>query len=186
MPNDQPLCPGCGSPMNRVADRGVRNQCPGCGGLLFGLSPFERRLKEGVGARVWVASSQSGLPGPACPFCNQSMRQPAADGQAPAGLAMCHTCEQVWVPASATEWMNANAAPDAAPFPASAAAPPAQCSNCGAPFQPDDSGRCHFCHAQLAAPPEPVFIEMTPPYSQPRTGSRLLDALAGFLTDPIQ
>jgi hypothetical protein len=48
-----------------------------------------------------------------------------------------------------------------APGVATATAPPAECSNCGAPFQPDEDGRCHWCHTQISAP-QPLVLVMQP------------------------
>jgi hypothetical protein len=153
---------------------------------LIGLSPFEKLLQDGVGARVWVASSD-GEPGARCPFCSQAMRQPEADAGGPAGLAVCHTCQQVWIPSSAADWINANAAHvEGAPAFAAEAMAPTECGNCGAPFQPDDLGRCRYCHAQIAAP-TPIVFEVDQPAAPTaaHTGG-LLGALASVLTQPVE
>jgi hypothetical protein len=166
--------------MTRVADHGVRYQCGGCGGRLFGLSPFEQLLQEGVGAHLWVAS-KSGAPGVDCPFCTHPMRQPTAEASLPAGLAACHTCQQVWVPASASDWMAAHLA-------AGAALPSAdpqlvECSLCGAPFQPDDDGRCRYCRAQIAAPAPIVVLASESPGVPAATG--VLGSLVSLFTQPV-
>ena len=185
MPTDPAPCPGCGNLMQVSASHGVRYECPGCHGRVLGLSPFEQMLQDGVGPKVWVASSD-GEPGALCPFCANHMRQPAADAGAPAGLAVCRTCQQVWIPASASDWMAANAAPNVTPDAAVAAAQPTECSNCGAPFQPDDLGQCHYCHAQITAP-TPIVFEVAP--TSVHTGlaasGGLLGALASVLTTPL-
>jgi Zn-finger nucleic acid-binding protein len=187
MPNDPTQCPGCGAAMSPSTNGGARlYQCPSCEGRLIGLSPFEKLLQDGVGARLWVAAS-GGEPGPRCPFCTQAMRQPAADADVPAGLAMCHTCQQVWIPASAADWINAHAAHLDGPSPfAAAATAPTECANCGAPFQPDDLGRCRYCHSQIAAP-TPIVFELDQP-AVPNTsfGGGLLGALASVLTEPVE
>jgi hypothetical protein len=108
------------------------------------------------------------------------MRQPTADGSLPAGLATCHTCHQVWVPASASDWMVAHRAAGAGV--SSADPPPAECSNCGAPFQPDDDGRCRYCRAQIAPPPPIVVFESEP---AERPGIGLLGSIVSLLTQPV-
>lgn len=178
--NDSTSCPGCGTPMQVSSGRGVQHECADCGGHLVGLSPFEQMLQDGVGRHIWVASSD-GDPGVACPFCTRPMRQPAPESGAPAGLALCHTCQQVWIPASASSWVNANAVRnDAAPALSQPTVEPAECANCGAPFQPDELGRCLYCHAQIAAP-TPIVFEVDQPTSP--IGGGLLGALASALTD---
>ncbi len=170
--------------MTRVTDHGLRYQCPGCGGRVLGLSRFEQVLQAGFGGRQWVAS-ESGAPGLACPFCGRPMRQPTVTdgcvGSLPAGLAACRTCQQVWVPASATDWMAAHA-------PARAQTPiggsqPVGCSKCGAPFQPDDDGRCRHCRAQIAARTPVVVFESDPPRVPRRAG--LLGSLVSLVTQPV-
>jgi DNA-directed RNA polymerase subunit RPC12/RpoP len=181
MPPDATSCPGCGASMQVPSGRGIRHECPKCGGRLIGLSPFEQMLSDGLGAHIWVASSD-GDPGVRCPFCTRAMGQPAPDTGAPSGLAVCHTCQQVWIPASAASWLSANAAPSTGGSAALAqpAAEPPECANCGAPFQPDDMGRCQYCHAQIAAP-RPIVFEVDPSPRPPAGG--LLGALANALTD---
>ncbi len=145
----------------------------------MGLSPFEQRLEQGMGAKLWVASADGPGEGP-CPFCHQPMRQPAGI-DAPDGLALCHTCEQVWIPADASGWIGSHA-PTGAQGPAPVATLPERCDNCGAPLQVDPAGRCIYCHTQLLAP-EPVAVNLeTGPAT---TGSRLLDAVAAFIGRPV-
>lgn len=180
MPTDSTSCPVCGVPMQVSNGHGVSHVCANCGGRLVGLSPFEQALQDGVGRHMWVASND-GEPGVACPFCTRPMRQPSPDAGAPAGMAICHTCQQVWIPASSASWMTANAArtgETSAPL----AAQPAECANCGAPFQPDDMGRCQYCHTQIAAP-TPIVFEVAPERA-PAPGG-LLGALASVLTQPV-
>jgi hypothetical protein len=109
------------------------------------------------------------------------MRQATADASLPAGLAACHTCQQVWVPASAGDWLAAHLAAGAAR--PSADTPPVECSHCGAPFQPDDDGRCRYCRAQIADRP-PIVVLASPPAALPaRTG--VLGPLVALLTQPV-
>jgi Zn-finger nucleic acid-binding protein len=184
MATDPTQCPGCGAAMVTSTTGGVRYQCPSCGGRLIGLSPFEKLLQDGVGARVWVASN-GGEPGARCPFCTQAMRQAAADGAT--GLAVCHTCQQVWVPSSATDWMNANSAhADGAPAFTEATGSPTECANCGAPYQPDELGQCRFCHSQISAPTPIVFEVDQPAVPNPAFRGGLLGALASVLTQPVE
>jgi Zn-finger nucleic acid-binding protein len=178
MVGDDALCPGCGARLAKSADHGMRYQCPQCEGRLMGLSPFEQLLKDGLGAKLWVASSD-GPGGRPCPFCHQAMRQ-AAGTDTPDGLQLCHTCQQVWIPAGASDWLASHAAAGAT-LPAPVAQLPERCDNCGAPLQVDPAGRCVYCHTQLMAP-EPVTINFE---SAPEsTGSRLLDAVAAFMGRP--
>jgi len=179
MAGDDALCPGCGAPLARAADHGIRYQCTQCGGCLMGLSPFEQLLEEGLGTKLWVASEE-GPGGRPCPFCRQPMRQPAGI-DAPEGLTLCHTCQQVWVPATAAEWISSHAAAGAA-VPAPAATLPERCDNCGAPLQVDPVGRCIYCHTQLVAP-EPIEVNFEA--APATTGSRLLDAVAAFIGRPV-
>ena len=150
-------CPDCASELSVADDHGSRTLvCPSCQGRLVGLSPFEHALEEGVGARVWVGAA-GGPPAGPCPYCTQPMRQPAADADAGPGLAVCRTCQEIWVPAGAGAWMAAHAAPGQT-SPLSARPAPTECANCGAPYQPDEEGHCRFCHAQIAAPQPMVMI----------------------------
>ena len=101
------------------------------------------------------------------------MHQPDEDPDAPSALAVCRLCQEIWVPASAANWMATHAAvgPDA---PSAAAPPtPADCANCGAPFQPDEDGRCHWCHTQISSP-QPVVLFMQAPEPAPSGGFRLI------------
>ena len=135
--------------------------CPDCHGRLMGLSPFEHRLSPGVGSRVWVGAA-SGSPAGPCPYCSKAMRRPDGDPDAAAGLAVCRTCQEVWIPASAADWMTAHAGPAPGPDGGHEAAPaPTECANCGAPYQPDEEGRCKWCQAQIGAP-QPVVVLMQP------------------------
>jgi hypothetical protein len=145
----------------------------------MGLSPFEQLLEDGLGARLWVASDD-GPAGNPCPFCHQLMRQPAGI-DAPNGLALCHICQQVWIPADASDWISSHPGAGVG-GPAPAAALPERCENCGAPLQVDPAGRCVYCHTQLMAP-EPITVNFeTAPAT---TGSRLLDAVAAFVGRPV-
>jgi hypothetical protein len=145
----------------------------------MGLSPFEQLLQDGVGARLWVASEDGAGAGP-CPFCHQPLRRPAGV-DAPEGLALCHTCQQVWMPGGASDWLAAHGAAGTTGS-APAATLPERCDNCGAPLQVDPAGRCIYCHTQLIAP-EPVTVNFeTGPAT---TGSRLLDAVAAFMGRPV-
>lgn len=188
--NDSVPCPSCGTPMERAADHGVSYACPSCGGCLFGLYPFEQKLGDGVGARVWVAAS-SGQPAGRCPFCANAMTGPGPETGTPAGMAVCHTCQEVWVPASAADWMAANASSRAVgaglpgPVPTGGPAQPSECGNCGAPFEPDESGRCRYCQTQIAAP-TPVVVEVVQPAPTPLFAARgLIGGLAAALTESI-
>jgi hypothetical protein len=178
MASDDARCPGCGCRMRRVTDHGVHSECESCGGRLLGLSPFEQLLQDGVGQRIWVASTD-GPPGPTCTICSGPMRLAVADG-VPEGLAVCHLCQQVFVPAVASGWMAAHAR-DTEAAAAIRQAPPEHCENCGAPFQADELGRCRFCHTQLVAP-QPIEINIQPAAG---SGDKLVDALASLLTRPV-
>lgn len=144
--------------------------CPSCSGHLYGLAPFERMLADGVGPRVWTGSAEGSTAGP-CPYCSGAMHRPDGDADAPSGLAVCRTCQEIWVPASADGWMAAHAfagasSSGAAPGATAAPAAPVECPTCGAPFQPDDDGKCHWCHTQIGAPePAVVFVETPQPAS---------------------
>jgi Zn-finger nucleic acid-binding protein len=165
-------CPDCAAPLTVVTSAGSRILvCSSCRGRMMGLSPFEHLLADGAGAQVWVGSEEGGPAGP-CPYCHAALRHPDGDPEAAVGLAVCRTCQQVWVPASAAEWMTAHAASSGRPGAdaASVVAAPAQCSNCGAPYQPDEDGRCHWCQAQIAAP-QPIVMFMEQPV--PDHGIRL-------------
>ncbi len=181
MTSDDAHCPGCGAPMKRAADHGVRFECGQCGGRFLGLSPFEQLLQDGIGARLWVASHDGSAGGP-CPFCGQAMHHAAQGADEAAGLLMCRTCQEVWIPADAGEWLSAHAAPGAV-LPAPAATQADRCGTCGAPLEPDEMGRCRFCHTQLVAP-EPIIVNIQE--APPSSGSKLLDAVAGLLTKPIE
>ena len=173
--------------MARVADHGIRYECASCGGRLLGLSPFEQLLAEGVGSKLWVSASlaDSAADGGPCPFCSQPMHRPAPEAGGPPGLLVCHTCQQVLIPGGSDEWIAAHAAAGAVLPPPAAASHPDHCENCGAPREPDEQGRCPYCHAQLTEP-QPVVINFDPvPSSSAGTGNRLLDGLVGFLTQPV-
>lgn len=165
-------CPDCASVLSVAAEQGARMLiCPSCQGRLIGLSPFEHALEEGVGAGVWMGAA-SGSPAGACPYCSQAMRRPDADSAADPSLAVCRTCQEIWVPAGAAAWMTAHSVSGAA-SPLAAVPAPTECANCGAPFEPDEEGRCHFCHAQIATP-RPVVMIMQPAPDLPAwTGLRL-------------
>ncbi len=155
-------CPDCSAPLNVAAANGARTlDCSSCRGRLYGLSPFERLLAEGVGARVWTGAADGSSAGP-CPYCSVPMHRPDGDADPPPGVAVCRTCQEVWVPAGAADWMSAHAAAGSAGV-AGVATAPSECSSCGAPYQPDEEGRCHWCHAQIADPqPVVVFMEQAP------------------------
>jgi len=134
---------------------------------MMGLAPFEHLLADGVGSRVWIGAAEGGPAGP-CPFCQAPMHRPDGDAEAPAGLEVCRTCQQIWVPAAAGPWLTAHAAPPAGgsgsgPDAASVMAAPSECSNCGGPYQPDEDGRCHWCQAQIGAPQPIVMLVDSPP-----------------------
>ncbi|HWE53925.1 MAG TPA: hypothetical protein VG435_00340 [Acidimicrobiales bacterium] len=151
-------CPDCGAPLASVPSASHILACPSCDGRVYGLAPFERMLNDGVGARIWMASA-SGPPGSACPYCSKPMHRPEAAPGAPEGLAVCRLCQEVWVPGPATAWMVANGATAPEPM---APALPATCANCGAPYEPDESGHCKYCQAQIGAPaPVVVFVPDT-------------------------
>ena len=149
--------------------------CPSCSGHLYGLAPFERMLADGMGARVWTGSAEGSTGGP-CPYCSAAMHKSDGDADAPAGLAACRTCQEIWVPASADAWMTAHAAAGSAdgasPAPGAAAAAPTECPTCGAPYQPDGDGRCRWCHTQIGAP-EPLVVFLPQPEPAPSGGFRL-------------
>ena len=163
-------CPDCGTPLTVSSVNGGRTlDCPSCHGRMYGLSPFERLLADGVGARVWTGAAEGG-PAGLCPYCSGGMHRPDADPDAAAGLAVCRSCQQVWVPCSASGWMSAHAAPTAVA--GAAGAVPSECTNCGAPYRPDEDGRCRWCRAQIAAP-QPLVVLMQPE-PQPEWGLRLI------------
>ena len=156
-------CPDCGVPLSVTVVSGGRVlDCPSCRGRLYGLSPFERLLAEGVGMRVWTGAAEGSGAGP-CPYCSAPMRRPDSDPDAGPGLAVCRKCQEVWVPASAASWMAGHAAASPAGAGGSPEAPsvPRECANCGAPYQPDEDGKCHWCHAQIGAP-QPLVMFMQP------------------------
>jgi hypothetical protein len=155
---DKPLCPGCGQPLARVTDHGVRYQCVACDGRMLGLRPFERLLEKGVGTRAWVVSGEGPPAGP-CPFCGHPMRGVPASAGGTDGLAICRTCEEVWLPASVEPWLTAHAALGGgnASGPVGARLP-TRCAECGAPFAPDAGGRCPYCRVQLSEPPVTLVV----------------------------
>jgi hypothetical protein len=128
-------------------------------------------LDDGVGARVWTGAADGSPAGP-CPYCSAPMRHPDGDPDAPPALAVCRTCQEVWVPDSASEWVAAHAASGAGGPVVASDALPADCANCGAPYQPDEDGRCHWCHAQIAAPQPLVMLVQPDPV--PDRGFRLI------------
>jgi len=172
-------CPDCGVPLSvSTVDEGRVLACPTCRGRMYGLSPFERLLADGVGVRVWTGAAEGRPAGP-CPYCSAPMRRPDGDADADSGLCVCRLCQEVWVPASASAWMASHAAPTAGGTGvagvaggAGGAAVPAECSNCGAPYQPDGDGKCRWCHAQIAAV-QPVVLVMQPE-PKPDWGLRLI------------
>jgi hypothetical protein len=167
------LCPDCGTSLSEAAGSGNGRTlvCPSCSGHLYGLAPFERLLGEGVGPRVWTGSAEGSTGGP-CPYCSAAMRKPDGDEDAPKGISVCRTCQEIWVPTCADAWMTAHAAAGAAPGGAPVAAAPTECPTCGGPFQPDVDGRCHWCHTQIGAP-EPVVVFVPQPEPAPSGGFRL-------------
>jgi hypothetical protein len=169
------LCPDCGMTLS-VASGGAAGRtlvCPSCAGHLYGLAPFERLLADGVGTRVWIGSAEGSTGGP-CPYCSTAMHEPDGDADAAKGIWVCRMCQEIWVRASAADWMVAHARPGAgeAGGAAGAGSAPAECSNCGAPFQPDDDGRCHWCHTQIGAP-EPMVVFVPAPEQATSGGFRL-------------
>ncbi|HMC40662.1 MAG TPA: hypothetical protein VKI19_13430 [Acidimicrobiales bacterium] len=153
-------CPDCAAPLTVISSAGARTlECRSCGGRLYGLSPFERQLADGVGARLWTGAA-SGSPAGPCPYCSNPMHHSDGDPDAPAVVAVCRLCQEVWVPAAAADWLTAHRAADGS-APTVPTAPPAECSNCGGPFQPDEGGRCHWCHAQITAP-QPLLLMLQP------------------------
>ena len=170
------LCPDCGMSLavasvpSGGAGGGRTLVCPSCSGHLYGLAPFERMLSDGVGPRVWTGSSEGSTGGP-CPYCSAAMRKPDGDADAPKGISVCRTCQEIWVPASADAWMQSHAAAGSAGV-APSAATPTECQTCGAPFQPDPDGRCHWCHTQITAA-EPVVVFMPSPEPAPAGGFHL-------------
>ncbi|HET9077153.1 MAG TPA: hypothetical protein VFN68_09485 [Acidimicrobiales bacterium] len=158
MSPDLPGCPDCGCPLRKESLPGTHSyRCQACGGSLEGFSPFRRALAEGVGQHLWVAAAGGPEIRP-CPYCSRPMRTPdPGDADFPRGLGICRGCEQVWIPTSAEPWLAERraAGPTAAP---ATPAGPTECPNCGAPYEPDPTGRCRYCRAQLAAPPAPVIV----------------------------
>jgi hypothetical protein len=142
--------------MVRVVFQGVRHECRACDGVLEGLVPFQDQVQPTEARHIWRDSEEGPAVG-ACPFCGGELRAPK-DGDA-AGIAVCRLCEQVWVPKSAEPWMRVHAAARANQ--ASHVPPvPEDCTNCGAPYSPDERGLCRFCHAQLSAPTHVVVVEL--------------------------
>jgi hypothetical protein len=149
--------------MTRVADHVVRYRCPACQGQMLGLVPFEHLLDQGLGARLWVASSEGSLWNP-CPFCDRPMRQIPPAPDRPPATAVCRTCEQVWIPLAADPWISEHS-PARGPSPLRQV--PTECTTCGAPWQPDEQGACPYCHAQLTAPVL-VTLDATQPAPAPQ------------------
>jgi Zn-finger nucleic acid-binding protein len=176
-------CPDCGSALNPVdAGAGHTLVCRSCRGRVVGLSPFERLVGTSTGALVWRAAAD-GAPGGNCPYCSRPMHRPDGGGSngdgglgaAGAGITVCRLCREVWLPAGSSDWMDAHGAGahsfDAGPGGGASG----ECDNCGAPWQPDEDGRCRFCHTQLTAPAPMVMIVNTPatPASRWDSGFRL-------------
>jgi DNA-directed RNA polymerase subunit RPC12/RpoP len=162
-------CPDCAGPLQVSSSAGARTlNCTTCGGHLYGLAPFEHMLDDGIGATIWVAAA-AGPPAGSCPYCSLPMHRPAGSDAGAAGIAVCRLCQEVWVPANGSEWLAEHK--PARPSVATPQAPavPAECSNCGAPYTPDEDGRCEYCKAQIAAP-QPVVVMLAP---MPDRGSRL-------------
>jgi hypothetical protein len=140
---------------------------------MLGIVPFEHLLEEGLGARLYVASRE-GEHAASCPFCEHPMQKAPDDLDGPPGLAVCHLCEQVWLPLGSADWIAEHSAQKRVGSPAAAQAPqPAQCEECGAPFAPDAEGHCPYCHAQLTKL-EPVIVAMPTP-------AGTLDGMVGIL-----
>ncbi len=161
--------------MRRVTDHGLRFECS-CGARMLGVAPFERLLADGVGRRVWVASEE-GAPVRPCPFCHHAMRDAVAGG-----IAVCRPCQQVFVPDTASGWMAASASAVAAGAAATAPTRPASCSGCGAPWQPDEGGKCRYCRAQLETPVVTVVMSAPGPARGGGLLGDILDAALDLLT----
>jgi DNA-directed RNA polymerase subunit M/transcription elongation factor TFIIS len=172
-------CPDCGSPLEQTSTPGGRVlSCPACKGHLYGLSPFERMLAEGVGTRLWTASA-TGQAAAACPYCGAAMHR--ADGAlmalptgVPIGVTVCRKCQVVWVPDEAAGWVASHSSTEGQAVAAASATRPTECANCGAPYRPDDDGQCHWCHAQIAAPQPVVVLLQREPDPEPGWGLRLI------------
>lgn len=152
-----PGCPSCRSPLRKDPLGRNSYRCQTCSGILEGFSPFRVALADGLGQRLWVAAAEGREIEP-CPYCSRPMRSPGeVEGEVPKGLGICRGCEQVWIPGPAAGWVAGQAAkgPDGISGRISA---PAECPNCGAPYDPDPSGRCHYCRTELAAPEAPVVV----------------------------
>ena len=179
MLSEAPSCPECGQSMTRVADHAVRYRCPACQGQMLGLVPFEHILEDGMGARIWVASSEGAPAGP-CPFCRRPMRQVPPSEDRPPAAAVCRTCEQVWIPAAADTWVSQHAAANLRLSPLHSM--PTECSACGAPWHPDTQGACPYCHAQL---PPPVLSTYEPAPPAP-SGEPFLSTVIGLFDRGIR
>ena len=131
-------------------------------------------LADGVGARVWTASETGSTAG-ACPYCGAAMH--SADGDpdgVPAGVCLCRTCQVVWVPENAAGWVTSHSSAQGQAMAAAGASLPTECANCGAPYRPDEDGRCHWCHTQIAAAQPLVVVMQAQPDPEPGWGLRLI------------
>lgn len=127
-------------------------------------------LDDGMGAAVWVAAAAGPAAG-SCPYCSLPMHRPAGSDAAAAGIAVCRLCQEVWVPATGSEWVAAHTPARPSGTAPAAPATPAECANCGAPYTPDEDGRCEYCKAQIGAP-QPLVV-MLAPEPVPDRGFRL-------------
>ena len=163
-------CPGCGAAMARLTDHGIHYECAACSGRMVGFVPFEKLLAAGEGQRIWQACEQGQAAG-RCPFCAHDLHAPSTG--APAGLALCRQCAQVWIPSDAQQWLSSQAATPATAAADASAAPDAHPHDgleCGAPWEPDERGRCRYCKTQLAQPPAPVVVMMPQPHAEAPPG----------------
>lgn len=176
MPSDDPGCPACRTPLRKDPLGRHSYRCQTCGGTLEGFYPFRSSLAEGLGQHLWVAAAEGREVEP-CPYCYRPMRSPADGGEIPGGLGICRGCEQVWVPGSAASWVAAHAdrGPDGAVARLNA---PAECPNCGAPYEPDQDGRCRYCRVQLTTAPAAVIV-----FEQPSPSAH--GGLWGLLDRPL-
>jgi hypothetical protein len=142
-------CPDCGAALERSAvNGGMRYVCPACHGFGAGAVVLRRMLAEGVETAIWLASEDVAPSGPGCPWCGHPLR-PVAPPLAPAPVAVCRTCEMLWIPAASAGQLPAGQA--AAPSHLAPAVTD-RCPNCGAPWMETPDGSCRFCHAAVVAP----------------------------------